>query len=302
MPRVYPRVCGGTGREADGGLLRPGSIPACAGEPYATEREERATRVYPRVCGGTMIASSQQITTWGLSPRVRGNRSRSGYPSDCSGSIPACAGEPALALARTAPPGVYPRVCGGTSTCSSSNSAARGLSPRVRGNRFAKSQPYPFPGSIPACAGEPTLFWLSCRMERVYPRVCGGTSRMASRGTPRPGLSPRVRGNHVSRDELRRLRGSIPACAGEPQQPKRNGLLDRVYPRVCGGTSGGQPIHNSGEGLSPRVRGNPNELSEENVNYGSIPACAGEPKTCIGRNRIARVYPRVCGGTPRRRL
>ncbi len=73
MFRVYPRVCGGTGRwpysERQEGGLSPrvrgnrfhhpghsgiqGSIPACAGEPEPTLPIRVGTAVYPRVCGGT---------------------------------------------------------------------------------------------------------------------------------------------------------------------------------------------------------------------------------------------------------
>ena len=50
----------------------------------------------------------------------------------------------------------------------------------------------------------------------VYPRVCGGTTSRRSGCRTTPGLSPRVRGNHVLHDFDGRRCGSIPACAGEP--------------------------------------------------------------------------------------
>ena len=70
-------------------------------------------------------------------------------------SIPACAGEPALA--KPAPPlnEVYPRVCGGTTSASSTNISLIGLSPRVRGNPSHVIRDPFNSGSIPACAGEP---------------------------------------------------------------------------------------------------------------------------------------------------
>ena len=55
-------------------------------------------------------------------------------------------------------------------------------------------------GSIPACAGEPSLstgMAAPCRLARVYPRVCGGA--LGSDRFPRTSDC-----------------GSIPACAGEP--------------------------------------------------------------------------------------
>ena len=73
MPRVYPRVCGGTVISLEVGARRLGlsprvrgnpagysngdvgigSIPACAGEPISVPAQAAALAVYPRVCGGT---------------------------------------------------------------------------------------------------------------------------------------------------------------------------------------------------------------------------------------------------------
>ena len=101
--QVYPRVCGGTpasrrqpapglglsprvrGNQGDGPacLLRPRSIPACAGEPDAQVGCWVAGRVYPRVCGGTDRPPQGRAETRGLSPRVRGNRCPAGYIGGC---------------------------------------------------------------------------------------------------------------------------------------------------------------------------------------------------------------------------
>ena len=86
--------------------------------------------------------------------------------------------------------------------------------------------------------------------------MCGGTVRDAQRTPPQYGLSPRVRGNlRVRLNELG-YQGSIPACAGEPMPGV--GVIDggEVYPRVCGGTAGGNCGIAILRGLSPRVRGN----------------------------------------------
>ena len=53
-----------------------------------------ASTVYPRVCGGTNPNSFITVCGDGLSPRVRGNLCSVGRMPFCSGSIPACAGEP----------------------------------------------------------------------------------------------------------------------------------------------------------------------------------------------------------------
>ena len=51
-------------------------------------------------------------------------------------------------------------------------------------------------------------------------------------------------------------------------------------------------------GLSPRVRGNHAKRRYHKMDIGSIPACAGEPRTALRPPGAPKVYPRVCGGTP----
>ena len=173
--RVYPRVCGGTSLRAwpdtrrtglsprvrgnhaspRGGWGCAGSIPACAGEPPAAAPAGCLPWVYPRVCGGTCTRIPLHVRGYGLSPRVRGNRTVAGNRTTARRSIPACAGEP---LGRPLFPlggEVYPRVCGGTFHSQLAPSQRRGLSPRVRGNPPACSPQWTAGRSIPACAGEP---------------------------------------------------------------------------------------------------------------------------------------------------
>ena len=318
--KVYPRVCGGTRSRALAGQpvggLSPrvrgnlddpakdavdlGSIPACAGEPTFAKGTRLPSRVYPRVCGGTCAASSRVRILRGLSPRVRGNPGRRPIPRPQRGSIPACAGEPARRRSPAIPTRVYPRVCGGTEIgcgCTAKNS---GLSPRVRGNRACSGVSVSSVGSIPACAGEPRTDGVPPVQGWVYPRVCGGTRCKTFRRAPRPGLSPRVRGNLFGGAGAVEGGGSIPACAGEP----RSAFLDAkplgVYPRVCGGTCSSPTSPCLAKGLSPRVRGNHAQDVLPAASNGSIPACAGEPPTPRDSPRSERVYPRVCGGTRRR--
>ena len=72
-------------------------------------------------------------------------------------------------------------------------------------------------------------------------------------------------------------RRSIPACAGEPKGSTYTPTSPKVYPRVCGGTDTTPPAAAKAEGLSPRVRGNPEVLIYRDAKLRSIPACAGEP-------------------------
>ena len=111
---VYPRPCGGTrptcarGRDIQGlsppvrGNLRQsghagnstGSIPARAGEPTAHQKMCPMSGVYPRPCGGTVQSAAAHLQSRGLSPPVRGNRTRKNTNLAAMGSIPARAGEP----------------------------------------------------------------------------------------------------------------------------------------------------------------------------------------------------------------
>ena len=171
-----------------------GSIPACAGEPGPGGGPPRRCRVYPRVCGGTSSSTDSRGKNSGLSPRVRGNPAAPAALASAWGSIPACAGEPVPHLRRPPLARVYPRVCGGTAHGGGAFASPTGLSPRVRGNLLLAALAFGAPGSIPACAGEPIGRRLFRGKHRVYPRVCGGTSRSMPITTVEPGLSPRVRG------------------------------------------------------------------------------------------------------------
>ena len=51
------------------------------------------------------------------------------------------------------------------------------------------------------------------------------------------------------------------------------------------------------EGLSPRVRGKPNDDRPPLGDFRSIPACAGEARRAYHLLAWYKVYPRVCGGS-----
>ena len=106
-----------------------------------------------------------------------------------------------------------------------------------------------------------------------------------------------MRGNHLQAAPSGNRRGSIPACAGEPGAGAAIKALRWVYPRVCGGTARSSPRWSGSLGLSPRVRGNQVAEEPRAPDYGSIPACAGEPTAARTSALATWVYPRVCGGT-----
>ena len=172
-----------------------------------------------------------------------------------------------------------------------------GLSPRVRGNLERVLHDRRRERSIPACTGEPDRHLEPGRMDQVYPRVYGGTRWAAWSGPSTRGLSPRVRGNLPAVQEDDEGPGSIPACTGEPRGSPSSPGQCPVYPRVYGGTGYELGFSGSGEGLSPRVRGNRTGVANITRTGRSIPACTGEPRLPEARSRRGMVYPRVYGGT-----
>ncbi len=240
--RVYPRGGGGTmcprrlSRTSPGlsprgrgnrqdrspSTSRRGSIPAGAGEPSRRATSAPTTRVYPRGGGGTGHAVIPAHLWRGLSPRGRGNLLHRAGLGMGQGSIPAGAGEPAGAQATGRGIGVYPRGGGGTSPGSYRTRIAPGLSPRGRGNHRDAQGSADRRGSIPAGAGEPGRVRLADAEFGVYPRGGGGTDFWRSSPRYVAGLSPRGRGNRLSRLRVQLLPGSIPAGAGEPDRPHRS--------------------------------------------------------------------------------
>ena len=213
------------------------SIPAHAGEPSAGSPRRCAEAVYPRPRGGTLRERVDVVAGYGLSPPTRGNRIRRGGRRQKRGSIPAHAGEPHPELVRHGDGEVYPRPRGGTPQRPLKIDRDRGLSPPTRGNRRPVPEEAAGVRSIPAHAGEPGLPLARLCDSAVYPRPRGGTRRQAAIERIVLGLSPPTRGNQFGRCVRMRMRGSIPAHAGEPRRPRPAGGDAEVYPRPRGGTA-----------------------------------------------------------------
>ena len=217
-------------------MLLCGSIPALAGERSNGLLIAALVGVYPRACGRTIADCALRKNNGGLSPRLRGNGPSSSTNNPPVGSIPALAGERPVFLAPRYFEGVYPRACGGTSIICRDSDVHKGLSPRLRGNDTVPAYQAILSRSIPALAGERSLFRVSIYTSRVYPRACGGTRSPTDRIESATGLSPRLRGNALSILSILLPEGSIPALAGERKPLCLAACLSWVYPRACGGT------------------------------------------------------------------
>ncbi len=219
-----------------------------------------------------------------------------GEIADRQRSIPAWAGEPRGPKTRPACSRVYPRVGGGAGRYGKKYGSSSGLSPRGRGSHDFRPCLRLHSRSIPAWAGEPMARSSASAGLGVYPRVGGGAQPKPEPFQYDYGLSPRGRGSPHRDCRQSMIDRSIPAWAGEPISQQGQAYMLEVYPRVGGGAGRAvTPRHFLG-GLSPRGRGSPLSIIEDEVVAGSIPAGAGEPTSGTIGGRARKVYPRVGGG------
>ena len=234
---VYPRPCGGAGKDVHLTGFGKGLSPPVRGSRYAAAiARSLEQRSIPARAGEPRGGSSPAKRSMGLSPPVRGSPLAALGLHVGHGSIPARAGEPGRVFRRSPPRRVYPRPCGGAAGRSHAERGWRGLSPPVRGSRRSCcSGPGNGVRSIPARAGEPRVRASNGAGPWVYPRPCGGAGISLAIVGVLAGLSPPVRGSPRSPWRRGTRRRSIPARAGEPTTRPRPATARRVYPRPCGG-------------------------------------------------------------------
>ena len=90
---LSPRVRGNPDTKLPSAIAQR-SIPARTGEPLRDHGKLWPGAVYPRAYGGTYSPHTALMLSFGLSPRVRGNRKDFPELSDILRSIPARTGEP----------------------------------------------------------------------------------------------------------------------------------------------------------------------------------------------------------------
>ena len=198
---------------------------------------------------------------------------------DALGIIPACAGNTGGHWSSLIKGRDHPRVCGEHSVIHSTCELPSGSSPRVRGTHVRGARHVHLNGIIPACAGNTDHRTDRYRRAGDHPRVCG-EHPSASLNEVRPsGSSPRVRGTLEIHCVGKRLRGIIPACAGNTLRPKLSGDTIRDHPRVCGEHQFTYKSMVVIPGSSPRVRGTQAFAGQSPLQGGIIPACAGNTPT-----------------------
>ena len=128
-----------------------------------------------------------------------------------------------------------------------------------------------------------------------HPRVCGEHFVPTIMGSVSLGSSPRMRGTQIVDTGLRKLRGIIPAYAGNTWWSVSLAVASRDHPRVCGEHRSRRSRKFLLRGSSPRMRGTLRVLGD-NVNaVGIIPAYAGNTMAGTGACSKYWDHPRVCG-------
>jgi len=239
------------------------------------------------------------VTTWeaeGPSPRGRGSPASCPCSGISCGAIPARAGEPQTHGIGRVAWGGHPRAGGGAAARVSRGVADEGPSPRGRGSHRLVGRAQPDRGAIPARAGEPQSADDPQRVRGGHPRAGGGATRVYGSGSWVAGPSPRGRGSQQHRLCVAKLRGAIPARAGEPQTAPLAYSRPRGHPRAGGGAAASLAGVCAAKGPSPRGRGSRTAPSCRPPLGGAIPARAGEPPAGLNRGSAPRGHPRAGGG------
>ena len=194
--------------------MRPGIIPACAGNTEFRRMLMISARDHPRVCGEHSSPFQSRFSPAGSSPRVRGTLEYLPDGGWKTGIIPACAGNTCPCSPIRVSSGDHPRVCGEHGLDGVQPTLQAGSSPRVRGTPLQIPNLCFQPGIIPACAGNTERHPPEVGVAGDHPRVCGEHIAYRIEGASSQGSSPRVRGTHHHRNRKTRRPGIIPACAG----------------------------------------------------------------------------------------
>ena len=200
----------------------------------------------------------------------------------CSRITPACAGNSPPPIARAAPTGDHPRVCGEQSTTVSGMTTSRGSPPRVRGTAVNSAVPHSLHRITPACAGNSSAGCSICRRKSDHPRVCGEQTATPGMLWIGMGSPPRVRGTGLRRGRFPAWQGITPACAGNSMAHQTARRQRKDHPRVCGEQLSAPPYTLSKRGSPPRVRGTDAHTVIRLRKSRITPACAGNSRVSAG--------------------
>ena len=273
--RFIPASAGNTRRAASAAGHGLRFIPASAGNISRTPQAHTVLTVHPRERGEHPFAVGALYRGAGSSPRARGTRRHLHRLQRAHRFIPASAGN-TVAVARAAPSAaVHPRERGEHAIDLGKGKPIPGSSPRARGTRFDRPDDSRSGRFIPASAGNTISTSTPRPRPAVHPRERGehpGTARSVSRCS---GSSPRARGTHAPRPNLRGARRFIPASAGNTARHPPAATTASVHPRERGEHRRGAARSGIGAGSSPRARGTRKWPARTRCEPRFIPASAG---------------------------
>ena len=135
---------------------------------------------------------------------------------------------------------------------------------------------------------------------RDHPRVCGEHSVVPLALESSAGSSPRMRGTLGVGVRRNVGNGIIPAYAGNTIVTFAQWTTARDHPRVCGEHGLAATARWGRTGSSPRMRGTLRKGRHQRLQFGIIPAYAGNTKRHGKTTLRPWDHPRVCGEHPRR--
>ena len=165
---------------------------------------------------------------------MRGTPYIAGCERADGGIIPAYAGNTSPRVCASTPLWDHPRVCGEHPHFSVVNNGGAGSSPRMRGTHARNRSGRRNPRIIPAYAGNTCSRRQLRPCRRDHPRVCGEHPSLKPYSASFAGSSPRMRGTPELKTIFRKLRGIIPAYAGNTHISADPPQLRGDHPRVCG--------------------------------------------------------------------
>ena len=211
-----------------------GIIPAHAGNTYVHTACGSHLQDHPRACGEHNTGSQLFRPSGGSSPRMRGTLRCLQAACLDERIIPAHAGNTGT-QGRTLQQGRdHPRACGEHITISKMPEDRMGSSPRMRGTQtvvYLKDVPT---GIIPTHAGNTVFVQLMRGSNRDHPRACGEHFFQPVCTLGQEGSSPRMRGTHFAKLDIKLTPRIIPAHAGNTLVLSALEALQEDHPRACG--------------------------------------------------------------------
>ena len=232
-----------------------GIIPADAGSTMFRMESNILSQDHPRGCGEHRWNSRHMVLIHGLSPRMRGARSRQKDRPKPTWIIPADAGSTLNGMRATQCPTDHPRGCGEHCFDGREFLSAPGSSPRMRGAQTIAIARLWIERIIPADAGSTVPATPKWKCEEDHPRGCGEHIARNLTMTCEQGSSPRMRGARDSSVGYACPVRIIPADAGSTWQASYRRQRQKDHPRGCGEHAKLAARQMNKIGSSPRMRG-----------------------------------------------